>query len=414
MSADDDWANAANPGSDPLLLARLAEERPDLRSVLAGNPSTPVYILEWLHSLRDPEIDRALAANRTAVIMGIVRPTAGSTLAPPVGTPMAPPTGAVPADAVIPTAPPTEMIGGTPPTVVPEPVRAAALPTVPPPEAPHRRTIGLLAAIVPLLFLGGCLAAIALARGGKDDKRATSVTTARAAATVTSLATAVLPTQVTNASTPAPPTAAGGANGTTAAAPPPPPTAATEPPTEAPPEETPAETQPPRTAARTPATTARATATTAKTTATTATTATTTSTVAASVVQSFAYTIAQRLATALATNDWATARTISPTSGSTDAQYVAQYGNLDVSTVVPAKATVLSVTTYSLRLGLVAHETNGGVKQTTLYCAHWNVDTAKGVITQVSGKKLRSENGTKAVSTYTAELASTCATTSLA
>ena len=414
MSADDDLARAANPGSDPLLLARLAEERPDLRAVLAGNPSTPVYILEWLHSLREPAIDRSLAANRTAIIMGIARPVPGSSLAPPIGEPLASPPGEpVPLTAVIPVAPVDAVGAPAARTVVPGPAAAVVPPPAPPPPE-RRRGIGLLVAVVPLLFLGGCLAAIALARGGNDSKKSATASSA-ARATVTSLANQVLPTQVTKPSTPDPST---GAPAPTAAPTPPPsaPPVAESAPEDTPDETTPATQSPTRTAAaRTSATTAKAATTTTKATPTVApTTAAAAPTVAPANVQSFAFTIAQNLATALANGDWAKARTLSPTSGSTDAQYQSQYGNLDASTVIPAKAAVLSVTTYSLRIGLVAHETNSGVKQTSLYCAHWNVDTAKGIVTQVSGKKLRSENGTKAATAYTAELANTCASTALA
>jgi hypothetical protein len=130
-------------------------------------------------------------------------------------------------------------------------------------------------------------------------------------------------------------------------------------------------------------------------------------------VQSFSFTVAQQFASALAAGDWARARTLGPSSSTSDANYRAQYGNLDASTVVPVRATALSVTKYALRIGLVAHETNNGVKQTSLYCAHWDVDTAAGTVTQVDGTRVRTENGTKAAASLTAELTTVCATAAL-
>ena len=99
----------------------------------------------------------------------------------------------------------------------------------------------------------------------------------------------------------------------------------------------------------------------------------------------------------------------------TDAKYGADYGNLIDSTVIPVKTTALSATTYAVRIGLVAHESaGGGATQTVLYCAHWNVDTAKGTITQVSGTTLRTIAGTKPVSNYRTEVSTACATANLA
>ena len=419
---DNERLQAANPGSDPLLLARLAEERPDLREVLAGNPNCPVYVLDLLHSLRLPGVDHALSANRTAVDMGIIKPPApGSALAPPTGSPLAAPTSL----------PVT--------TALPDPTPGGALdaddgyddgdidaddaPVDADPEElvePRRRRGRLIYAIVPLLFIGGCVAAVAVGRGG--DKKQNAVAPAKR--TASSIATAVLPTQLTSPSTPAgritpTTTATATSPGATTAGTPVTP-AETGPPAET---EPPAETAPgtvARTnAANTPRATTKPAAVTAKPTATTARAVTTAvqpgATVAAApAVQSFAFTVAQQFATALASGDWTTVRTLSGSPSTTDAEYQAQYGNLDQSTVVPVKANALSVTTFALRLGLVAHETNGGVKQTSLYCAHWNVDTARATVTRVDGTRLRTVNGTVAASTFTAELTKSCAAATLA
>lgn len=265
--------------------------------------------------------------------------------------------------------------------------------------------------IIPLLFLGGCLAAVALSRSDTngDSSRSTAASLGSLPRDPT-----VLPTQITAPDT----TVAATEPVTTTAAP------VTEPATE--PGTEPA-TEPPASSAtsRAPATSRGTAATTAATTATTArattivtakpTTTATTRAVAASSLATFANDLAQQLATALAKGDWSRARALAPSSAMTDAKYGADYGNLIDSTVIPVKTTALSATTYAVRIGLVAHESaGGGGTQTVLYCAHWNVDTAKGTITQVSGTTLRTIAGTKPVSNYRTEVSTACATANLA
>lgn len=265
--------------------------------------------------------------------------------------------------------------------------------------------------IIPLLFLGGCLAAVALSRSDTngDSSRSTAASLGSLPRDPT-----VLPTQITAPDT----TVAATEPVTTTAAP------VTEPATEP---TTEPGTEPPASSAtsRAPATSRGTAATTAATTATTArattivtakpTTTATTRAVAASSLATFANDLAQQLATALAKGDWTRARALAPSSAMTDAKYGADYGNLIDSTVIPVKTTALSATTYAVRIGLVAHESaGGGGTQTVLYCAHWNVDTAKGTITQVSGTTLRTIAGTKPVSNYRTEVSTACATANLA
>lgn len=51
---------ASSPTTPPGLLARIAQLEARLRPVVARNPSTPPSVREWLSTLGDPEIDRAL------------------------------------------------------------------------------------------------------------------------------------------------------------------------------------------------------------------------------------------------------------------------------------------------------------------------------------------------------------------
>lgn len=53
-------ALAASPHATPEQLSRLVVERPDLRPMLARNPSTPSAVIAWLASLETPEIVAAL------------------------------------------------------------------------------------------------------------------------------------------------------------------------------------------------------------------------------------------------------------------------------------------------------------------------------------------------------------------
>ena len=121
------------------------------------------------------------------------------------------------------------------------------------------------------------------------------------------------------------------------------------------------------------------------------------------------------MATALANGDWSRARALAPSSAPNDAKLAADYANLIDSTVVRVSDTAVSATTYALRIGLFAHEsTSGGGTQTVLYCAHWNVDTAKGTITQVSGTKLKTIAGTQSLSSYRTTLVDACKAAKLA
>lgn len=64
MSVDE--AAASNPGTDPLELVRLAHEHPELRALVAANPSTYSGLLHWLGQFDDPAIDAAIARRRGA------------------------------------------------------------------------------------------------------------------------------------------------------------------------------------------------------------------------------------------------------------------------------------------------------------------------------------------------------------
>ncbi|MCU1578475.1 MAG: hypothetical protein JWP19_679 [Rhodoglobus sp.] len=69
MSADaNERARAANPKTPLADLAALAYEHPELRAVVAANPSTYDDLLAWLRDLDEPEVDRALSARSSAPV----------------------------------------------------------------------------------------------------------------------------------------------------------------------------------------------------------------------------------------------------------------------------------------------------------------------------------------------------------
>lgn len=97
MSADPTVNQAADPGTPPGHLAWIAENRPDLRPVVAGNASAYPELLTWLARFRDPAIDAALASRARGPVPGSgsgiggdgdvgqasQQPTAGETWRPP-------------------------------------------------------------------------------------------------------------------------------------------------------------------------------------------------------------------------------------------------------------------------------------------------------------------------------------------
>lgn len=54
-------AQASDPSTAPQLLADIAYRRPDLRAAVAANPAAYPGLVEWLASLKDPQVDAALA-----------------------------------------------------------------------------------------------------------------------------------------------------------------------------------------------------------------------------------------------------------------------------------------------------------------------------------------------------------------
>lgn len=53
---------AAHPGASPQELASIAYLNPSLRATIAGNPSAPASLLEWLASLGDSSVQAAISA----------------------------------------------------------------------------------------------------------------------------------------------------------------------------------------------------------------------------------------------------------------------------------------------------------------------------------------------------------------
>ncbi|WP_284327992.1 hypothetical protein [Demequina litorisediminis] len=59
---------AADPTASPQELARIAYAHPDMRATVAGNPSTPANLLEWLASVGDPAVHSAISTRTSAAL----------------------------------------------------------------------------------------------------------------------------------------------------------------------------------------------------------------------------------------------------------------------------------------------------------------------------------------------------------
>ena len=103
--------------------------------------------------------------------------------------------------------------------------------------------------------------------------------------------------------------------------------------------------------------------------------------------------VAQSLATAFATADWPTARTVSPQNPVwTDGDYALGFQGLQASYLSVAGSR-LSTNTVDLWLTEVASELRAGRKRTAIYCVHWMYAEDSRTIQGIAGKTVRTVNG---------------------
>lgn len=76
---------ASQPTTDPDVLARIVETRPDLRPLVAANPATPQPVLDRLATFRDVAVDAALARRVAAEQDPFVPPVERGYAPPPSG-----------------------------------------------------------------------------------------------------------------------------------------------------------------------------------------------------------------------------------------------------------------------------------------------------------------------------------------
>ncbi len=187
---------AADPATDWATMYEVAQTNPEVRALLAANPSTYPDLLEWLGSLGAPEVDAALA-RRAAGAEPVPAPAAPETeeFAPPT-QPEAPPAYAPTAAAAAARVPLTvERVPLTPGRVPlaeragpPGGIGQPAAGDVPPlePAAPaHRSRTGLVGALVALAVV--VLIGVVWLAGRGDDAPTTA--TGTPTATPTSQAT---------------------------------------------------------------------------------------------------------------------------------------------------------------------------------------------------------------------------------
>lgn len=111
--------------------------------------------------------------------------------------------------------------------------------------------------------------------------------------------------------------------------------------------------------------------------------------------------VAQSLATAFATADWPTARTVSPQNPVwTDDKYALGFEGLQASYLSVAGSR-LSGNTVDLWMTEVASELRAGRKRTAIYCVHWMYSEDSRTIQGIAGKTVRTVNGFQDVSTLT-------------
>lgn len=101
--------------------------------------------------------------------------------------------------------------------------------------------------------------------------------------------------------------------------------------------------------------------------------------------------IIQKLASALAAQDWATARAVRPgLASSSDSQLASGYGGLDKSTVI---ALSVSADGTQVQGAYLAWETVGGNQRTSIYCTNWTVNPAAGTVTNETSQDLNHQTG---------------------
>jgi hypothetical protein len=117
--------------------------------------------------------------------------------------------------------------------------------------------------------------------------------------------------------------------------------------------------------------------------------------------------IATQLARAYADGDWVTVRRLNPTrASSSDSALSANYGDLEASVPV----WVSGGGGVPLRLGLVAHQTQGGSQVTTIYCVTWSVDSVSSTVYEDGSRSrtLRSTSGWVDPNALVGEIQSSC------
>ena len=61
---------AGNPEASPQELASIAYSHPEIRATVAGNPSTPANVLEWLAAVGDASVHAAISAREPSPVLG--------------------------------------------------------------------------------------------------------------------------------------------------------------------------------------------------------------------------------------------------------------------------------------------------------------------------------------------------------
>ena len=171
---------------------------------------------------------------------------------------------------------------------------------------------------------------------------------------------------------------------------------------------------PPSSAARPPSTETTTTTVAATTATLPPTTLPPTTTTTPPTPEQLALALAQEVSTALADGKWSDVRAFIPDNQLGDAEFETLFPFLDHSTVVLVTSTAISPGRYNLRLGLVDNETPPTGAQTTLRCAHWDVNIGNHTVRRIDTKPLRVDPGTETAAALIDQLRPACLAMTLA
>jgi hypothetical protein len=122
--------------------------------------------------------------------------------------------------------------------------------------------------------------------------------------------------------------------------------------------------------------------------------------------------LAQRMVAAHAAGDWEEVRRLAATD-LLDAEYEELYGSLDSATAIPVTTTATGASTVTMRLVIVEHRSIGEGPASVVRCAHWDMDIATQLVSELASIELTSGSGTITPAEAAVGAVASCAAVSL-